>query len=143
MVPMAYFQMLARYNRIANERLFEACGRLSVEEYRKARSGSFGSIHGLLNHILLGDQIWMGRFEGRSVPTPPLNTVLFEEFSDLRLARAAQDEHIELFFGSADASLLSGSFRYINNQGKEYTDEAPVAFCHLFNHQTHHRGQVH
>jgi uncharacterized damage-inducible protein DinB len=60
---VAHFQMLARYNKIANERLFEACARLEPAEYRKQRQGSFGSIHGLLNHLLLGDQIWMARFE--------------------------------------------------------------------------------
>ncbi len=135
--------MLARYNRIANERLFDACSRLTDDEYRKQRDGSFGSIHALLNHILLGDQIWMARFEGSGRATPPLNTVLFENFSDLRSARVAQDARIEEFFGSGVASLLARSFRYINNQGREYTEEAPVAFSHFFNHQTHHRGQVH
>ena len=143
MDPMGHFHMLARYNRVANERLFEACSRLDIDEYRKARPGSFGSIHGLLNHILLGDRIWMGRFEGSGLTTPPLNTVLFEEFSDLRLARVEQDARIEKFFSSGDDGLLTGSYRYINNQGREYTDDASVAFCHLFNHQTHHRGQVH
>ena len=54
---LEHFQMLARYNRIANERLYERCGQLDSAEYRKQRQGSFGSIHGLLNHILLGDRI--------------------------------------------------------------------------------------
>src|SRR5687768_4982246 len=58
-----HFQLLARYNRIANERLFAACAQLDDAEYRKHRAGSFGSIHGLLNHILLGDRRWMGLFE--------------------------------------------------------------------------------
>src|SRR5215469_16427210 len=51
-----YFRMLARYNRIANERIYETCAQLDVAEYRRERPGSFGSIHGLLNHILLGNQ---------------------------------------------------------------------------------------
>jgi mandelate racemase len=52
-----HFRTLARYNRIANERLFELCAQLDSVEYKKRRQGSFGSIHGLLNHIFLGDRI--------------------------------------------------------------------------------------
>ncbi len=58
------FRMLARYNRIANERLYEKCGQLDPVEYQRQRQGSFGSIHALLNHLLLGDRIWMSRFSG-------------------------------------------------------------------------------
>ena len=93
----SHFQMLARYNRIANERLYEKCSALSDSEYRMSRAGSFGSIHALLNHILLGDRIWMSRFEGGGQATPPLNTVLYEDFSELRDARAAEDARIESF----------------------------------------------
>jgi uncharacterized damage-inducible protein DinB len=139
----AYFRMLARYNRIANERVYASCAQLNDAEYRKERRGSFGSIHGLLNHILLGDRIWMGRFEGNGGGTPPLNTVLFEEFPALRLARMEQDARIEAFFEDLPEDFLSRSFHYINNQGKEYAEQAPVAVSHFFNHQTHHRGQVH
>src|SRR3954466_6220927 len=95
---IAHFRMLARYNRIANERLFDACSRLEAAEYRKQRPGSFGSIHGLLNHILLGDRIWMSRFEGGGQQTPALNTVLFADFSELRIARGVDDARIEAFF---------------------------------------------
>ncbi len=135
--------MLARYNRVANERLYASCGQLGAAEYRKERAGSFRSIHALLNHILLGDWIWMERFEGNSGGTPPLDTILFEDFAGLRLARVDEDARIETFFASLPEDFLSRSFRYINNQGKEYTEEAMVAATHFFNHQTHHRGQVH
>ena len=137
------FRMLARYNRIANERLYEACGRLEPVEFRRERKGSFGSIHGLLNHLLLGDRIWMSRFAGRGHTTPPLNSILFEDFSELRSARAAQDEEIEAFFAQADSDFLQRQLPYTNNQGKDYVETAPVAVLHFFNHQTHHRGQVH
>ncbi|HYL38172.1 MAG TPA: DinB family protein [Bryobacteraceae bacterium] len=76
-----HFQMLARYNRIANERLFAKCARLDDAEYRKERVGSFGSIHGLLNHILRGDRRWMEMFENGERLTPPLNQILYDEFS--------------------------------------------------------------
>ena len=138
-----HFQMLAAYNRIANERLYAACAELSDREYIKQRQGSFGSIHGLLNHILLGDGIWMARFEGGGAATPPLNTVLFEDFMGLRAVRVAQDARIEAFFTKLQSDFSSWSFPYVNNKGKNYVESAPVAFGHFFNHQTHHRGQVH
>jgi uncharacterized damage-inducible protein DinB len=135
--------MLARYNRVANERLFEACFRLDTGEYRKQRKGSFGSIHALLNHILLGDRIWMARFQGDGRDTPPLNTVLEEDFAALRLARVQQDARIEAFFDRLPDGFLAKSFPYVNNQGRNYVEQAAVAVGHFFNHQTHHRGQVH
>jgi uncharacterized damage-inducible protein DinB len=137
------FRMLARYNRIANERLYEACGRLEPVDFRRERKGSFGSIHGLLNHVLLGDRIWMSRFAGRGHTTPPLNSILFEDFAELRSARAAQDGEIEAFFAQTDTDFLQRQLPYTNNQGKYYVEAAPVAVLHFFNHQTHHRAQVH
>ena len=137
------FRMLARYNSVANARMYEQCGKLDLAEYRRERSGSFGSIHGLLNHILLGDRIWMSRFAGGGNTTPPLNSIQYETFAELSPARTKQDADIEAFFQNVDAGFLSRSLSYRNNQGKDYTDTAPVAVLHFFNHQTHHRGQVH
>jgi uncharacterized damage-inducible protein DinB len=137
------FRMLARYNRIANERLYESCGQLNTDEYRRERKGSFGSIHKLLNHLLLGDRIWISRFAGGGHTTPPLGSILFDSFPELRSARAAQDEEIEAFFATAGTDFLGRQLSYVNNQGKNYVETVPVAVLHFFNHQTHHRGQVH
>src|SRR5437660_6396210 len=109
---VTHFQMLARYNRIANERLYAKCAELDDAEYRKQRQGSFGSIHGLLNHILLGDRIWMSRFEGGGKTTPPLNTVLYEAFGPLRSARVKEDARIEEFFAGAGAEFLGRPLTY-------------------------------
>ena len=140
---LTHFQMLARYNCIANERLFSKCGELEDSEYRKQRAGSFGSIHGLLNHILLGDRRWLGLFESGERVTPPLNQILYDDFGDLRAAREREDARLESFFGKLDATFWGRSFAYTNNQGKDHVESAHVACTHLFNHQTHHRGQVH
>jgi uncharacterized damage-inducible protein DinB len=137
------FRLLARYNGIANARLYEQCGKLDLAEYGRERRGSFGSIHGLLNHILLGDRIWMSRFAGGGNTTPPLNSILFETFAELRAARIEQDAAIEAFFEKVDGGFLTRSLSYTNSQGKDYREAAPVAVLHFFNHQTHHRGQVH
>jgi uncharacterized damage-inducible protein DinB len=137
------FRMLARYNRIANARLYERCGKLDLAEYRRERRGSFGSIHNLLNHILLGDRVWMSRFAGGGKTTPPLNSILFETFAELSSARIDQDARIEAFFDQVDDDFLTRPLAYTNSQGKDYLEAAPAAVLHFFNHQTHHRGQVH
>lgn len=135
--------MLALYNRIANERIYECCSHLEPVEYMKQRQGSFGSIHGLLNHMLLADRIWMARFVGEGKETPALNTVLFNDFSELRSARVEQDRSIEGFFQNVRTDFLDLSFQYINSEGRSRIETALVAVSHFFNHQTHHRGQVH
>lgn len=135
--------MLARYNRIANERLFAQCAQLDDAEYRRVRAGSFGSIHALVNHILLGDRRWLGLFENGERATPPLNRILYDDFSGLRSARVQEDARIEAFFRDLAPDFWSRTFSYTNNQGKDYVETAHVACTHLFNHQTHHRGQVH
>jgi uncharacterized damage-inducible protein DinB len=137
------FRILAKYNRSANACLYEQCAQLELAEYRLERRGSFGSIHALLNHGLLADGIWMSRFLGGGKTTPPLNTVLFDSFEELHPARVKKDEEIEAFFASADGEFLTRPLRYTNSRGKDYVDSAPTAVLHFFNHQTHHRGQVH
>ena len=140
---IAHYQILARYNRIANERLYEACARLSDAEYRKQRSGSFGGIHALLNHILLGDRIWMGRFEGGMKATPKPATILYDDFPALREARRAEDARIEAFAASLKEEFFDQSLEYVNSAGERHVDPAGLTIAHLFNHQTHHRAQVH
>jgi len=137
------FRTLARYNRVANERLYEQCGKLDVAEYRRERPGSFGSIHALLNHTLLSDRIWMSRFADGGSTTPPLNTILFEDFAELSAARIEEDAGIESFFANVDDGFVTRSLSYTNSLGKDCTGSAPHAVLHFFNHQTHHRGQVH
>ena len=138
-----HFQLLAQYNRVANERLYAACAQLDDSEYRKQRAGSFGSIHGLLNHILLGDRRWLALFENGDRVTPPLNQILYDDFSELHYARSREDARLESFFAGIPVDFWTRAFAYVNNKGKDYVETAHVACSHLFNHQTHHRGQVH
>jgi len=138
-----HFQMIARYNRLANERLYAACAELPDEERKRDRQAFFTSIHGTLNHIMVGDRIWLGRFAGQSVPSSGLDAVLYEDFDQLREARAAEDTRIEVFAAGLDEAALAGSIQYRNNEGRVFKDPMPVLLAHFFNHQTHHRGQVH
>ena len=88
------YRQLAAYNRRANERLYAACAQLSDEARKAERPAFFKSIHGTLNHIMVGDRIWMARFGGGEAPSTGLDAILFEAFDDLRAARAAKDASI-------------------------------------------------
>jgi uncharacterized damage-inducible protein DinB len=85
----------------------------------------------------------MSRFAGGGKTTPPLNSILFDNFTELSTARIEQDAAIEAFFENEDADFLTRPLSYTNSLGIERTDAAPRAVLHFFNHQTHHRGQVH
>ena len=140
---ITHFRTMAIYNRRANKAIYEACAQLSQEERTRKRPAFFGSIHGTLNHILVGDRIWLDRFAGRTMPSINLDAILYEGFEDLRGAREAEDARIESFAADLDGTFLAGAFSYVNNSGKACTDPTAVLVAHLFNHQTHHRGQVH
>jgi len=141
---ITHFQMLGRYNSIVNERLYEVCAGLPDEEYRKEGPGSFRSIHRTLNHILLGDRIWMNRFASTEVTTTPaLATVLHDEFPALREARVIEDARIEVFLAGLTDGYLRGVVQYHNSAGKYHEDPITLVLQHMFNHATHHRGQVH
>jgi len=135
--------LYARYNRLANETLYEACVRLSDEERRRDLGAFFRSVHGTLNHLVLGDRIWMTRFEGGCHPSTDLGAVLYEDFGELRQARAEMDARIERFFSDLPEGFGARVLRYVNNSGFDTADPAEVILPHFFNHQTHHRGQVH
>ncbi len=136
-------RILARYNRLANERLYAVCASLPEVELKRDRSAFFKSIHGTLNHIMVGDRIWLARFEGREIASSGLDVILYPEFDALHSARVVEDARIEAFAAAIDEGFLERSIRYHNHQGQLHVDPAPLLLLHLFNHQTHHRGQVH
>jgi uncharacterized damage-inducible protein DinB len=135
--------MLARYNALANRRLYEACARLSDAERKRRRPAFFGSIHGTLNHLMVGDRIWLARFSGEEVPSTGLDAILYEDFEELWEARQAEDARVEAFAAGIDEGFLRGTIRYVNNEGRTCDDPVELLVAHFFNHQTHHRGQVH
>lgn len=138
-----HWRHYARYNRLANEALYEACAALPDGERRRDLGAFFRSVHGTLNHLLLGDRIWMTRFEGGNHPSTNLGATQHEEFADLRMARAAMDARIEAFFVHLPPDFTAGTIRYVNNAGLASEDPLEILLPHFFNHQTHHRAQVH
>lgn len=140
---LRHFRTLAVYNKLANRRLYEACDRLSDSGRKKSRKAFFGSIHGTLNHIMVGDLIWMARFSGKEAPSTNLDAILYEDFEELWSARLQEDARIEAFAAGVDEEFLGGTVRYVNNENKAVEDPTDLLLAHFFNHQTHHRGQIH
>ncbi len=140
---IGHFRRLAAYNAAANRVLYDACAALDDAELRRPRAAVFGSILGTLNHILLGDRIWLDRFDGRTVPSTGLDTILHEEVEALAAARTTEDARIIAFADRLTPAWLAGRLRYVNNSGRTCDDPTVVLVAHMFNHQTHHRGQVH
>jgi uncharacterized damage-inducible protein DinB len=139
----SYFHRFGRYNAWANRRLYEACAALSPADYRAKRPAFFGSIHATLNHILVGDRVWMGRLEGVPSGIERLDQILYDEFADLKVARDTDDARILGFVSGLGDDALAGTLRYRNMAGEPQETPLTWVLAHFFNHQTHHRGQVH
>jgi uncharacterized damage-inducible protein DinB len=142
MKPM--FGMLAGYNEWANRRLYDAAAGLSDADYGADHGAFFGSVHGTLNHLLVGDLVWMYHFTGKGPSPTRLDEILYDDFAGLRAAREAEDARILAYVASLAPSDLDGTIRYrtISNPA-DIEQELKLALLHVFNHQTHHRGQVH
>ncbi len=140
----SHWQMFAAYNQWANARLYEAAAKLSDEDYRADHGAFFKSVHGTLNHLLASDRIWMARFVGSGEKPVPLDAILFETLPELKAARVAEDERITAYIDGLDEAALSSTFRYrAISVPVEFEQVLSLALAHWFNHQTHHRGQVH
>lgn len=136
--------VLARYNAWANHALYRAVEALPDEQYRADRGVFFKSLHGTLNHLLVTDRLWMGRFVGRPEVGLRLDTILHDTFDALHAARQAEDTRIVTYVDGLDAAALDGTFTYQRATTPErYVAGLAPALDHLFNHQTHHRGQAH
>jgi uncharacterized damage-inducible protein DinB len=147
MITPAYVRMMADYNRWQNRNLYGTAEALSDEVRKQQRGAFFGSIHGTLNHLLWGDQIWMSRFAG--TPRPKAASVpdmlnMWEIWDDLKRERAAFDEVIIGWAEKLDPRWLEGDLTWFSGNAKrERTKPKGMLVTHMFNHQTHHRGQVH
>jgi len=146
---------LARYNRWMNERLYGLCAALPDEERKRDRGAFFRSIHGTLNHLLLTDRAWLGRFtrdravsesvdaEGRVIVlTGRHDQELYADFERLRRERERTDAAIEAWVATLDVEKVAGSFSYRTMRGERQEHPLWCAVTHFFNHQTHHRGQL-
>lgn len=138
-----HLRSMAAYNRWANRRLYAAAAALPDDDYRRPAGAYFNSLHGTLNHLLATDRIWMRRMTGEGDAPDKLNAILFERLDELRAAREREDERIVCHVAGLSAADLEADFDYATTGGKPQRQPRWEALAHLFNHQTHHRGQAH
>ena len=150
----AHFQLMADYNQWMNQNIHQAAAQLSTEQLKQERGAFFGSILGTLNHLLVGDTLWLQRFadhpsnpaslaEVRQLPKPQgLDAMLYSELDALTRARVAMDTVILAFTQELTDDTLQTQLAYRNSKGMAFNKPFGHLVQHLFNHQTHHRGQV-
>jgi uncharacterized damage-inducible protein DinB len=139
----------ARYNRWMNDKLFGLAARLSDQARKRDGGAFFKSIHGTFNHLLLADRVWLGRFKGVTVPGEllgpggirSLDQELYGDFEDLRRERVLTDDELSAWVAGLTQERLAAPLVYMRRGQKV---ESPLwwAVAHVFNHQTHHRGQI-
>ncbi|WP_313522379.1 DinB family protein [Shinella sp.] len=139
-----HYRMFAAYNAWANRTLYEAVGKLDDAAYRKDLGAFFGSLHGTLNHLLCADRIWLKRFTGAGEAPTSLNAILHEDFAGLRAARQAEDTRIIAYIDGLTEDEIARDITYTPLTNPTLiTHPLGPALTHVFNHQTHHRGQCH
>lgn len=146
MITPEYCQTMARYNAWQNAGLRKMISEMDQEDLYADRGAFFGSIMGTLNHLLWGDALWISRFDGGDGPAVPANDHL--EITPTPAVWAAErfrmDARITLWAKSVYAVDLVGDMTWFSGvAGREITKPMALCVMQLFNHQTHHRGQVH
>ncbi len=147
--------LLARYNTVANTRVFDLLSGQPAELLDRESGSYFHSITGVLNHILRSDINALIRFRNALPsarmlqhpaldidPALPPGALLFNEFAPLRERRLAVDGLYEAFVSAADETVLSTEFSAKTFSGQEIHVQVGSNLLHMFNHATHHRGAI-
>lgn len=147
MITQTYCQTMARYNAWQNRSLYAAASALSDAERTQDHGAFWRSIDGTLRHILWADQMWMSRFSDVSAPqavNQPLSSHDLASWDGLKQTRYEFDQTIQDWTGSlSDTWLLDNLTWRSGLTGGEHSKPRWYVVTHMFNHQTHHRGQVH
>jgi uncharacterized damage-inducible protein DinB len=140
----AHFQTLARYNAWANRRLYDAVGALPADEIAAPRTGFFPSLLKTLNHLVVADRIWLSRLTGiADAEMKALDQVVAADFAALRAQRGALDARIQDVVDQMAPTRLGEVLVYKSMAGAPFETPINLVLAHMFNHQTHHRGQAH
>jgi uncharacterized damage-inducible protein DinB len=143
MIDAEYCQAMAAYNGWMNRKVYDAAARLTDAERKADRGAFFRSIHSTLNHLLWGDRVWLPRFNGNSAPAGAIGVDLYDDFVALRAARHAMDDEIIAWAAQLDGAQLAGTLTWYSVVAqREMSRPRWLCVTQMFNHQTHHRGQV-
>lgn len=146
MISPDYARMMARYNAWQNRSLYTAADTLSDDQRQHDCGAFFGSIEGTLSHLYWADSIWLARFTGGELPrlTLPQTAHFDGGWQALKPARITLDERVAAWVGAMGEAEISGDLTWFSGAlGREMRRPRAQLIVHMFNHQTHHRGQVH
>ena len=143
MFPENYYQLMAQYNQWMDSKIYSACADIPDDLRKKDMGAFFKSIHSTLNHIYYGDMAWLERLRDNTFTPRQIGTDLYDNFNELREAQEKMDEEIISWADSLTPERLNQTFDYTSNVQK-FNRKLPiwVLATHMFNHQTHHRGQI-
>lgn len=143
MIDSRFCALMARYNAWMNAKVYKVCAELPAAVLVEDRGAFFKSIYLTLNHIAYSDMAFLSRFTGEPPEVPPLDKELFGGFGELRRERERLDERLLAWASTLTADWLDMSQTYVSKvDGRARTVPRWALVVHLFNHQTHHRGQV-
>ena len=148
MISVDYVRVMARYNEWQNRSLYGAADGLTDAERWQDRGAFFGSIHGTLSHLLWADEQWMSRFAPDAVAKPAgdgkTSPRYCADWAELKQRRALLDDKIKCWAEAMDRSGVEGELTWYSGLARAERSKARwILLAHFFNHQTHHRGQVH
>lgn len=145
MITQGYCQTMSHYNAWQNRSIYAAAAGLTEAAREVDRGAFFGSIRETLSHLLWADMAWIARLDGGPGPHAPFSqSSKAHGWTDLVAARPQIDARIAIWAGQVSDATLAGDLTWYSGlAGREM--RKPMALCvmHMFNHQTHHRGQVH
>lgn len=139
----SHFTMMADYNAWANGRLYGMAMQLTDDQYRRDTGAYFKSLHGTFNHILVADLIWMHRLTGDGDRPASLDAIVCDDFPSLTAVRQREDQRIITYVDSLSDAELEEVWEYRTMDGTLQRQRRRETLAHIFNHQTHHRGQAH
>lgn len=146
MVDLRWVQMMARYNAWQNDSIYAAADKLDDTVRREDKGAFFKSIHGTLSHILWADKLWLARLTAQpaNFGTIPQSPMFVEDWETLKSERQKMDGEITAWAAEIQEDELGGDFVFFSHaQNAEIRTSRSLCITHVFNHQTHHRGQVH
>ena len=138
-----HVRMMAAYGAWMNGRVLDLCGTLTDAERRRDLGAFFKSVHGTFDHLIYGDVAWMGRFTGSPMPTMRIGIIVHESWDELAAARRALDNRMEDWAAEVTETRLAETMSFVSvSDGKTRILPRWVLVAHMFNHGTHHRGQL-
>ena len=143
MTTITNFKLLADFNTWANTKIFSSCKKIDDIEYKKDRKAFFSSIHGTLNHLLVVDRAYIARIEGKDHGLKSLNQILYENLLHLEEARIKEDKRLVDLVNNLSNENINKEITYKGFETDNQTYTINLVLITLFNHQTHHRGQIH